>query len=187
MATFSFEEGIGQPQEAPIKRPESAAKPKTFSFEEGFVERRPEDVGLIEGASAAAKRGFESYGDVGAGLGLAGLSATGQKEAAAKKMQEIKAESKKPQETPGMTWADFERIASEKGIGAALKEAPKYIVEQVLANAPQMAAPLAVGAGVGAVSGPLAPITGPLAGIATYGVQQLGNLMTRQAKEKETP
>ena len=187
MATFSFEEGAGQPQDVPAQRPESVAKPKTFSFEEGFVERRPEDIGIVEGAGAALKRGIESYGEVGSGLGLAGLAATGQKEAAAKKMQEIKAESKIPQETPGMTWADFERIASEKGVAQALKEAPKYIVEQVLSNAPQMAGPLAVGAGVGAVSGPLAPITGPLAGIATYGIQQFGNFLVRQAQEKKDP
>ena len=187
MATFSFEEGSGQPQEVPAQRPGAVAKPKTFSFEEGFVDRKPEDVGFTEGAGAAIKRGFESYGDVGAGLGLAALSTTGQKEAAAKKMQEIKAEAKAPQQTPGMSWADFERIASEKGIAEALKEAPKYIVEQVLSNAPQMAAPLAVGAGVGAVSGPLAPITGPLAGIATYGIQQFGNFLVRQAQEKKDP
>jgi hypothetical protein len=50
-----------------------------------------------------------------------------------------------------------------------------------------MAVPLAVGAGVGAASGPFGVVTGPLAGIVTYGAQQFGNLMTRQAQEKATP
>jgi hypothetical protein len=86
-----------------------------------------------------------------------------------------------------MTVADFQRIAQEKGFAAAAAEAPKYIVEQVLQSAPQMAGPLAVGAGAAALSGPLAPIVGPVAGIATYGVQQFGNFLMRQAKEKNDP
>lgn len=161
--------------------------PQLVEYTGEVEQRRPEDVGIAEGAGAALKRGVESYGDVGAGLGLAGLSITGQEEEARKKMREIKEEAKVPQETPAMTWADFERISEEKGVMEALKSAPKYIVEQVLGNAPQMAGPLAVGAGVGAISGPAGVVTGPLAGIATYGIQQFGNFLVRQAQEKEDP
>lgn len=192
MATFTFEEAAGKQTQEPQRG--QVTQPKTFSFEEAAVpqqpqaaQRRPEDVGFFEGAGAAAKRGVTSYGDVASGLGLAALSTTGQEEAAGRKMAEIKAEQSRPQETPGMTIEDFQRIAEKKGWAEALKEAPKYIAEQFLSNAPQMAGPLAVGAGVGAISGPLAPITAPLAGIATYGVQQFGNFLVRQAQEKKDP
>jgi hypothetical protein len=86
-----------------------------------------------------------------------------------------------------MTVTDFERIAKEQGFAAAAAQAPKYIVEQILQSAPQMAGPLAVGAGAAALSGPLAPIVGPIAGIGTYAVQQFGNFLMRQAQEKKDP
>ena len=148
---------------------------------------RPENVGFFEAIPAAAKRGFESLGDVGSGLGLAATSLFGSKEDTKAKMEAIKAEQAKPQEKPAMTVEDFQRIAKEKGFAAAAAEAPKYIVEQVLQSAPQMAGPLAVGATVGAMSGPAGVITGPLAGIGTYAVQQFGNFLMRQAQEKKDP
>lgn len=150
-------------------------------------QKAPEDVGIIEGAGAAIKRGISSLGDVASGLGLAGTSAFGSREDTAAKMAAIKAEQEKQQreETkPGMTVEDFQRIASEKGFAAAAAQAPKYIVEQVLQSAPQMAGPLVVGA---AVSPFLTPVGGAIAGIATYGVQQFGNFLMRQAQEKNSP
>jgi hypothetical protein len=148
---------------------------------------KPENVGFFEAIPAAAKRGFESLGDVASGLGLAATSAFGTKEETKAKMEAIKADQAKPQEKPAMTVEDFQRIAKEKGFAAAAAEAPKYIVEQVLQSAPQMAGPLAVGATVGAMSGPAGVITGPLAGIGTYAVQQFGNFLVRQAQEKNDP
>lgn len=148
---------------------------------------KPENVGFFEAIPAAAKRGFESLGDVGSGLGLAATSAFGTREETKAKMEAIKADQAKPQEKPAMTVEDFQRIAKEKGFAAAAAEAPKYIVEQVLQSAPQMAGPLAVGATVGAMSGPAGIITGPLAGIGTYAVQQFGNFLVRQAQEKNDP
>lgn len=148
---------------------------------------QPENVGFFEAIPAATKRGFESLGDVYSGLELAATSAFGSKEATKAKMEAIKAEQAKPQEKPAMTVEDFQRIAKEKGFAAAAAEAPKYIVEQVLQSAPQMAGPLAVGATVGAMSGPAGVITGPLAGIGTYAVQQFGNFLVRQAQEKNDP
>ncbi len=162
-----------------------AATAKRLTQERKAATARPEDVGFFEAIPAAAKRGVESLGEVATGLGLAAKKVTGDEEAVRKVMAEAK--EQKPQEKPGMTVADFERIAKEKGFAAAAAEAPKYIVEQVLQSAPQMAGPLAVGAAAGALSGPLAPIVGPVAGIATYGIQQFGNFLMRQAQEKKDP
>lgn len=146
---------------------------------------KPESVGFFEAIPAAAKRGFESLSEVATGLGIAGKRLTGDEAGIRQTMAEAKLQ--KPEEKPGMTVTDFERIAKEQGFAAAAAQAPKYIVEQVLQSAPQMAVPLAVGTGAAALSGPLAPIVGPVAGIATYGVQQFGNFLMRQAREKQDP
>ncbi|MFN9958878.1 MAG: hypothetical protein ACK55I_37785, partial [bacterium] len=106
-----------------------------------------EDVGILTGAGAALKRGFESFGDIASGFGLAGAKLFGTDEEARQKMEEIKKEQAVAPETPMMSVADFERIASEKGVLEAAKEAPKYILEQLGLSAPQMAVPIAVGAG----------------------------------------
>ncbi len=145
-------------------------------------QKAPENVGFFEAIPAALGRGFESFGEMTTGLGLAGKQITGQTEEVRKVMAEAKKE--KPQEKPGMTVADFERIAADQGFAAAAAQAPKYIVEQVLQSAPQMATPIAVGA---AVSPFLSPVGGAIAGIATYGVQQFGNFLMRQAQEKQNP
>lgn len=149
--------------------------------------RRPEDISALERNIAAGKRGFESLGDVKAGLGLAGTAITGTDAETAAKMQQIKQDQAKPQETPGLTAADIERIYKEKGFSAAASQVPSYISEQILASAPQMAIPLTAGAAAGAVSGPFAPVVAPLVGIGTYGIQQFGNFLTRQAVEKNDP
>ena len=149
------------------------------------LQKAPEDVGFFEAIPAAAKRGVESLGEMATGLGLAAKKVTGDEEAVRKVMAEAK--EQKPQEKPGMTVTDFERIAKEQGFAAAAAQAPKYIVEQVLQSAPQMAGPLVAGAGAAALSGPLAPIVGPAVGIGTYAVQQFGNFLMRQAQEKKDP
>jgi len=146
--------------------------------------QRPEDAGFIERNIAAAKRGVESLGDVAGGLGLAGTAITGTPEETAAKMREIKREQAKPQETPGLTAGDIERIYKEKGLGAAASQVPSYITESILGSAPQMAGPLAAGAGATLVGG---PVVGALVGMGTYGVQQFGNFLTRQAQEKNDP
>jgi hypothetical protein len=150
--------------------------------------RRPEDVGFFEGLGAATKRGFEGLGDIASGLGLAGTSVLGSREDTAKKMAAIKADQEEQAKgTPTLTAADIQRIAEERGLVKAGTQVPAYIAEQILQSAPQMAIPLAVGAGAAALSGPLAPIVGPVAGIAAYGVQQFGNFLVRQAQEKKDP
>jgi hypothetical protein len=176
----------GMSQEDIVNAIQNDILPKTQA-QAPVPQAKPENVGFIEAIPAALKRGFESLGDVGSGLGLAATSAFGTREETKAKMEAIKADQAKPQEKPAMTVEDFQRIAKEKGFAAAAAEAPKYIVEQVLQSAPQMAGPLAVGATVGAMSGPAGVITGPLAGMGAYAVQQFGNFLVRQAQEKNDP
>lgn len=152
--------------------------------------RRPEDFSALERNIAAGKRGVESLGDITGGLGLAGTAITGTDAETAAKMMEIKREQAKPQEIPGLTAGDIERIYKQKGLGAAVAQVPSYITEQVLQSAPQMAGPLAAGAGATALAaplGPAAPVVGALVGIGAYGIQQFGNFLTRQAIEKNDP
>jgi hypothetical protein len=146
--------------------------------------QRPEDIGVIERNIGAAKRGVESLGDVAGGLGLAGTAITGTEAETAAKMREIKREQAIPQQTPGLTAGDIERIYKQKGLGAAAAQVPSYITESILASAPQMAIPLAAGA---AATPFLSPVGGALVGMGVYGVQQFGNFLTRQAQEKNDP
>jgi hypothetical protein len=161
--------------------------PQELGVSPSAPQQKPEDVGIVSGTGEAFKRGLESFGDIFSGYSLAKSKLFGEDQAAAQKMQQAKIDAAKQQEKPALTFADLERIYAEKGLGSALSQAPKFITEQIAQSAPQMAVPLAVGAGVGAASGPFGVVTGPLAGVATYGAQQLGNLMTRQAQEKATP
>lgn len=160
--------GIATPEEVPVEKPK----------------RKSEDVGYFEGLAGAAKRGIESVADVGSGLSLAGSAAVGAGESARAKMTAIKEEAKKEAETPATSFADLERIYEEKGLLSTLGQVPKYVTEQVVSSAPQMAIPLAAGA---AASPFLTPIGGMLVGMGTYGIQQFGNFIMRQAQEKESP
>jgi hypothetical protein len=160
----------------------------TIAPEKPADTRRPEDVGFFEGLGAATKKGFEGLGDIASGLGLAGTSVLGSREDTAKKMAAIREDqAEQAKGTPTLTASDIQRIAEERGLVKAGSQVPAYIAEQILQSAPQMALPLAVGAGAAALSGPLAPIVGPVAGIATYGVQQFGNFLVRQAQAKDDP
>jgi hypothetical protein len=150
--------------------------------------RKPEDIGFVERNIGAAKRGVEQLGDITGGLGLAGTALTGTEAETTAKMQQIKREQAVPQETPGYTAADIERIYKKEGLLSAAGAVPSYITEQILQSAPSMAVPLAAGAAATAVSaplGPAAPVVGALVGVGAYGVQQFGNFLTRQAIEKK--
>lgn len=153
---------------------------------------KPEDVGILAGTAAAAKRGVEQFGDIASGLGLAASKKFGTEEETRQRMQQIREEQRAPQATPGLSVADLERIYKERGLFAAAAETPKFITEQVAQMVPTSAAPLAVGAGVGAAASPFVTpiggaVIGTLAGIGTYGIQQFGNFMVRQAQEKNDP
>jgi hypothetical protein len=146
----------------------------------------PEELGAGERLAAAGKRGVESFGEMLGGLGLAKETLTGDTEAATARMQGIK-EQKRLEEREGsktLSAADIGRIYEKEGLLSAAGKVPSYIGEQFLQSAPQMAGPLAVGA---AVSPFLTPAGGAIAGIATYGVQQFGNFLVRQAETKKDP
>jgi hypothetical protein len=146
----------------------------------------PEELGAGERLKAAGKRGIESFGEMLGGLGLAKETLTGDTEAARARMQGIQ-EQKRLEEREGsktLSAADIGRIYEKEGLLSAAGKVPSYIGEQLLQSAPQMAGPLAVGA---ATSPFLTPVGGAIAGIATYGVQQFGNFLVRQAENRKDP
>lgn len=138
---------------------------------------------FMEGAKAAAVRGLEAVPESISGIGLGIKSALGMA-SAGEQAAAIRAEQK-PQ-VPGTSWESIEQAYEKEGLLSALKKAPSFVTEKILESAPSMAVPLAAGAAAGAVSGPFAPIVAPLAGIGTYGAQQFGQFMRRQAEEGAT-
>lgn len=147
----------------------------------------PEEPGFFGGAKAAAVRGLESVPESASGIGLGIKAALGMKESASKQAEDIRAQAKAEQGKPqGVSFADLEKAYNEQGLMAAAKKVPSFITEQALQSAPGMAVPLVAGAGAAALSGPLAPVVGPAVGIGTYGLQQFGNFMRRQAEEGKT-
>jgi len=163
--------GFGVVKEPEVKAPE-------------VQQKKPEDVGFLESIIPSLKRGFGGYEESGAGISLAASSVLGNEEATKKKMEAIKKEKEKVEEKPGLSVADLERIYEEKGLGSAAGQVPKYISQQLLQSAPEMAGPLAAGA----VASPfLTPLGGALVGIGTYGIQQFGHFLARQAEEKKDP
>ena len=159
-------------------------------FEGKLDKRKPEDVGFLESAAQAGKRGLESLADSPEGYGIAKEKLFGTEQEVAKRMAEAKA-AKAVEKESGLSFADIQRIYKEQGLASALSQAPKYITEQVLQSAPQMAVPLLAGEAATALTapilGPAAPIAGLVAGIGTYGAQQFGNFMKRQAEEAQRP
>lgn len=143
----------------------------------------PEDYGFFERNWQAGISGFESLSDVKAGIDIAladlpeqqRLMHIAKAEQAAEEMNNI----------PLLTASDIQRIAKDKGLIPAGLQIPSFILESIAQAGPQMAIPLLTAVGVAAVSGPFAWITGPLAGIATYGVQQFGNFVSTQSLVKE--
>ena len=154
---------------------------------QGQAQLEPAEPTFLGGAKAAAVRGFEAVPESASGIGLGIKAALGMKESAAKQAEDIRAQAKTESGKPqGVSFADLEKAYEQQGLMAAAKKLPSFITEQALQSAPSMAVPLAAGVGAAAVSGPLAPVVGPLAGIGTYGLQQFGNFMRRQAEEGAT-
>jgi hypothetical protein len=165
--------------------------PEGLSDEEALArakERFPElygkGQGFVERMGRAAMRGIEQPIESLAGLGLGARAAVGDTEGAQRQMEGIKSrlaeEAKGPQ---GLNVEQLQDIYRTQGLGSMLGKVPAYIGEQVLQTAPSMAGPLAAGAAGTAVAG---PIGGLAAGIGTYGLQQLGSFMQRQAAEKQS-
>jgi len=159
------------------------------------LSQKPEDVGMLTRAKQALTEGFESLGGAKRGIELGSAATDKDMEAAAAKMQEIKTKGQVAPAVQTLTAADIQRIAEEKGLIPAGMQVPSFLVEQILKSGPEMAIPLLTGAaatlGTAAVTGPAAPLAAPvvgaLVGIGTYGVQQYGHFMERQALEKNAP
>jgi hypothetical protein len=158
-----------------------------YSPDEVISFLNPKEQTTGERLKRAAVKGFEAIPESAAGIGLGVSSALGL-ESTGKQAEAIRKEAKKEAELPqGITWDELEKTYGTEGAFAALKKLPTYVAEQILQSAPSMAIPLAAGAAGAALSGPLAPIVGPLTGIGAYGVQQFGSFMQRQAQEGATP
>ena len=175
--------GVGQ-----VNFPDDMSQKDIINAIENDILKRPkEEPTFLQRAKAAAKRGLEEPVESVAGIGLGLKSALGMKEQAGQQAADIRRESAQPKEGPmPTTWEELEQTYGKEGALEALKKFPTYVAEQILQSAPSMAAPLAVGAGAAALSGPAAPIVGPLAGLGTYGLQQFGQFMQRQAQEGAT-
>jgi len=175
-------------------RSELAAQPQE---EQQLI--KPEDTSFGQRALGSLKQGFESFGEASEGRELARLKDTGKLPEAAAKMEAIKANAAKPQ-APTLSPSDIQRIAHEKGYLPAAMEVPSFVVEQILKSGPEMAESLIAGYAAGALTtagvamtpfAPAAPVAGAvigtLAGIGTYGYQQYGHFMERQALAKQAP
>lgn len=137
------------------------------------------DQGIVERAGRALRRGIGQLGESASGVALGTRAALGDMTGAQRGIEDLKksqeAESKEPQ---GLSVAGLYDQYKSQGLLPALSNVPAYVTEQVLQNAPSMAAPLAAGAAGTAFAGPLG---GLAAGIGTYGVQQFGQFMNTQA------
>lgn len=140
---------------------------------------------LGERAGSALNRGIAQLAESGRGIGMGVDAAMGNTKAADAQAQAVRAQTA-PKGPAPITYADLEQTYTDQGLLAAAKKLPGFITEQALSAAPSMAVPIAAGAGAAAVSGPFAPVVGPAVGIATYGAQQFGNFMNRQAQEGAT-
>jgi hypothetical protein len=154
------------------------------------AETKPEDAGFLARTKQALTEGFESFGGVKRGLELGSVATDQDMAAAAAKMQEIKAKGEVPPAVQTLSASDIQRIAEEKGIIPAGMQIPSFVVEQILKSGPEMAVPLLTGYAATVLSAPTgiaAPFIGAAVGIGTYGVQQYGHFMERQALEKNAP
>ena len=143
---------------------------------------KPEPT-FMQRAGTALGRGLEAVPESGAGIGFGVKSALGMTPEASAAAEQIRKESAADKRAPGITFEELEKTYSEKGLLEALKKTPTYVTEQILQSAPGMAVPLAAAA---AATPFTSPIGGAIAGIGTYGVQQFGNFMRRQAEEGAT-
>jgi hypothetical protein len=160
---------------------------------------KPEETSFGERAIGSLKQGFESFNTASEGRELGRLKEEGKLPEAAAKMAEIKAKAAAPQ-APTLSASDIQRIAHEKGYLPATMQVPSFVVEQILKSGPEMAESLIAGYATGALttagvamtpfalSAPIAgAVVGTIAGIGTYGYQQYGHFMDRQALEKQAP
>jgi hypothetical protein len=202
MAQEFTPEELGLPSTPQEFTPEELGLSPTISTKKEFTpeelgitptisaETKPEDAGFLARTKQALTEGFESFGGVKRGLELGSVATDKDMAAAAAKMQEIKAKGEVPPAVQTLSASDIQRIAEEKGILPAGMQVPSFVVEQILKSGPEMAVPLLTGYAATVLSAPTgiaAPFIGAAVGIGTYGVQQYGHFMERQALEKNAP
>jgi hypothetical protein len=134
-------------------------------------------------AGTAFGRGLEAIPESGTGIAFGVQSALGMTPQASAKAEQIRKEGAADKRAPGITFEELEKTYADKGLLEALKKTPTYVTEQILQSAPSMAVPLAAAA---AATPFTTPLGGLLTGVGTYGVQQFGNFMRRQAEEGAT-
>ena len=143
---------------------------------------KPEPT-FMQRAGTAFGRGLEAVPESGTGISFGIKSALGMTPQASATAEQIRQEGAADKGAPAISFEELQKTYSDKGLLEALKKAPAYVTEQVLQSAPSMAVPLAAAA---AATPFTSPIGGAIAGIGTYGVQQFGNFMRRQAEEGAT-
>ena len=145
-----------------------------------------EDRGIGDRATSALGKGIGELGETASGIGAGVQSLFGGKEGVQKYIESQKEDRKKQAGEPqSITLQNLIDQYKTQGLLPALGNVPAYVTEQVLQNAPSMAAPLAAGAAATAYSapflGPAAPLAGLAAGMGAYGLQTFGSNIQRQA------
>ena len=156
------------------------------------TQQRPEDVSFFKGVVESGKQAKESFSGMATGYDVAASAIKGDLDAVSKKMVDAKAEQAQRalEAVPTLTASDIQRIFEEKGIVSAGVQVPNFMVQMIIKNGPQIIPPLLAGLGATALAaptGPFAPLIGTAVGITTYGLQQFGNFMERQALERNAP
>lgn len=169
--------GVGQ-----VNFPDSMSQEDIINAIETDILKKPAP-GFIERSKEAFKTGLEQIPESIAGIELGGRAALGQKEEAGRQAAAIRAQEQQQKPIKAITYEELEKTYGKDGALEVLKKLPSYLSEQILSNAPSMAVPLAAAA---AVTPFATPVGGLLAGIGTYGAQQFGQFMRRQAQEGAT-
>jgi hypothetical protein len=169
--------GVGQ-----VNFPDSMSQEDIINAIENDIIKKPEP-GFIDRSKQAFKTGLEQIPESLAGIELGGRAALGQKEEASRQAAAIRAQEQQQKPIQAITYEELEKTYGKDGAIEVLKKLPSYISEQILQSAPSMAVPLAAAA---AVTPFTTPLGGLLAGIGTYGTQQFGQFMRRQAQEGAT-
>ena len=169
--------GVGQ-----VNFPDSMSQEDIINAIETDILKKPAP-GFMERSKQALQTGLEQIPESLAGIELGGRAALGQKEEAGRQAAAIRAQEQQQKPIQAITYEELEKTYGKDGSIEVLKKLPSYISEQILSNAPSMAVPLAAAAAVTPFTSPLG---GLLTGIGTYGTQQFGQFMRRQATEGAT-
>jgi hypothetical protein len=169
--------GVGQ-----VRFPDDMSQEDIINAIETDILKKPAP-GFIERSKQAFQTGLEQIPESLAGIELGGRAALGQKEEAGRQAAAIRAQEQQQKPIAPISYEELEKTYGKDGAIEVLKKLPSYISEQILQSAPSMAVPLAAAAAVTPFTSPLG---GLLTGVGTYGAQQFGQFMRRQAAEGAT-